>query len=104
MARSPKKKNVAAKKTTTAKKKNIVKKKSAPKKKNTPKDNGVNANRLVIHTDDITKILGIHMRSAQRLMQRMKEVLGRRKDEYVSIKEFAKYVHLDEKDIRQNLS
>jgi hypothetical protein len=60
--------------------------------------------RLVIHTDDITVVLGINIRTAQRLLQTIRETLGRRKNEYVSIKEFAEYVHLKEEDVKRTLS
>lgn len=104
-----KKKRIAAKKTTQVKKKAIASKKKiiVKKKKSVRKATasaGPAVHRLVIHTDDITKILGINIRTAQRLLQTIREELGRKKKDYVSIKEFADYVHLGEDDVKQNLS
>jgi hypothetical protein len=106
-----KKKRIAAKKTAQVKKKAIAtKKKTVVKKKKTVKKapasfKTVTENqRLVIHTNDITKILGINIRTAQRLLQTIREELGRKKKDYVSIKEFADYVHLGEDEVKQNLS
>jgi hypothetical protein len=102
-----KKKRIAAKKSTGAKKK------SAATQKNNAQHNGtlkkgtvpqkITPGRLVIHTRDITKIMGINVRTAQRLLKDIKDSLGRSKNEYVSIKEFSKYVHLEEKDVQANL-
>jgi len=103
---------MAKKKRIAAKKKSQVKKKSTAPKKIAAGNNGVlkkttSSNpgpaRLVIHTNDITKIMGINIRTAQRLLKKIKESLGRSKDEYVSVKEFSKFVHLDEKDVQRNL-
>lgn len=104
-----KKKRIAAKKTTSVKKKaRTIKKKAAVKKRKTVKKAAVSSRptlkRLVIHTDDITKILGINIRTAQRLLQSIRQSLGRRKKDYVSIKEFAEYVHLGEDEVKKNLS
>jgi transposase-like protein len=104
-----KKKHIAAKRTVLVKKKAATPKKKAvgKKKKNarkslaTPK---ITTQRLVIHTNDITKILGINIRTAQRLLQSIRESLGRKKKDYVSIREFADYVHLSEAEVKQNLS
>ena len=103
-----KKKRVAAKravqvktKTKAPKKKVTVKKKKTAKKATAP--NGTMSKRLVIHTHDITRILGINIRTAQRLLQTIREELGRRKKDYVSIREFAEYVHLEEEDVKKNL-
>lgn len=104
-----KKKRIAAKKTAQVKKKAITtKRKTAGKKKKTAKKASAPpmpvTQRLVIHTNDITKILGINIRTAQRLLQTIREELGRKKKDYVSIKEFADYVHLTEDEVKQNLS
>jgi transposase-like protein len=104
-----KKKRIAAKKTAQVKKKATApKKKAAVKKKKIVKRSSAlekpAKQRLVIHTNDITKILGINIRTAQRLLQTIREELGRKKKDYVSIKEFADYVHLGEDEVKQNLS
>jgi hypothetical protein len=104
-----KKKRIAAKRIVPAKKKaTATKKKAAVKSKKTTKKLPSSArratNRLVIHTNDITKILGINIRTAQRLLQTIREELGRKKKEYISIREFAEYVHLEEEEVKQNLS
>jgi RecJ-like exonuclease len=104
-----KKKRIAAKRNTLVKKKvTATKKKAAVKKKKTARKAAVSArpvlHRLVIHTDDISIVLGINIRTAQRLLQTIRETLGRRKNEYVSIKEFADYVHLKEEDVKRTLS
>ena len=102
-----KKKRIVAKKTSEAKKKSTARKKIATRnngvlKKATSSNTG--PARLIIHTNDITKIMGINIRTAQRLLKKIKESLGRSKDEYVSVKEFSKFVHLDERDVQKNLS
>jgi hypothetical protein len=104
-----KKKRIAAKRTVLVKKKAAVSKKkvAGKKKKNSKKSHAtswISTQRLVIHTNDITKILGINIRTAQRLMQSIRESLGRNKKDYVSIREFADYVHLAEEEVKQNLS
>lgn len=104
-----KKKRIAAKGTGLSKKKAAApKKKAADKKKKTAKKSlaspKTTTQRLVIHTNDITKILGINIRTAQRLLQSIREELGRKKKDYVSIKEFAEHVHLGEEEVKQNLS
>ena len=104
-----KKKRIAAKKNVLVKKKVATpKKKAAGKKKKTAKKAfatpKIATQRLVIHTNDITKILGINIRTAQRLLQSIRESLGRKKKDYVSIREFADYVHLAEEEVKGNLS
>jgi len=104
-----KKKRIAAKGTVLAKKKaTTFKKKVAGKKKKIAKKSlvtsRISTQRLVIHTNDITKILGINIRTAQRLLQSIREELGRKKKDYVSIKEFADFVHLSEEKVIKNLS
>ena len=104
-----KKKRIASKSNGALKKKAPAsKRKVAGKKKKTAKKSlvtsRISAQRLVIHTNDITKILGINIRTAQRLLQSIRESLGRKKKDYVSIREFADYVHLSEEEVKQNLS
>jgi len=104
-----KKKRIAAKRTVLVKKKAAApKKKAAGKKKKAAKKSPVISRaltqRLVIHTNDITRILGINIRTAQRLLQSIRESLGRKKKDYVSIREFADYVHLSEEEVKENLS
>jgi hypothetical protein len=103
-----KKKRIAAKRTVLVKKKAAATKKKAAgkKKKSAKKSLATSRNstqRLVIHTNDITRILGINIRTAQRLLQSIRESLGRNKKDYVSIREFADYVHLSEEEVKQNL-
>ena len=74
-----KKKRIAAKKAVQVKTRTKAsKKKVAHKKKKTAKKatatNGTISKRLVIHTHDITKILGINIRTAQRLLQTIREI------------------------------
>jgi hypothetical protein len=104
-----KKKRIATKRTVLVKKKATAsKKKAAVKKKRSAKKSSANpplaTQRLVIHTNDITRILGINIRTAQRLLQSIRESLGRKKKDYVSIREFAEYVHLGEDEVKRNLS
>jgi hypothetical protein len=102
-----KKKRIAAKKQVGAKKKSVAPKKNNAQHNGTLKKGAALPQsgpvRLVIHTRDITKIMGINIRTAQRLLKTIKDSLGREKDEYVSVKEFSKYVHLDAKDVQANL-
>ena len=103
-----KKKRIAAKRAVQVKTRaSAPKKKTAGKKKKSAKKATAPSRpiskRLVIHTNDITKILGINIRTAQRLLQTIREELGRRKKDYVSIREFAEYVHLAEDEVKKNL-
>jgi hypothetical protein len=104
-----KKKRIVAKSNGTVKKKALAsKRKTAVKKKKTAKKSlvtpRITIERLVIQTNDITKVLGINIRTAQRLLQSIREELGRKKKDYVSIKEFADYVHLAEEKVIQRIS
>ena len=104
-----KKKRIAAKSNGALKKKALASKgKAAGKKKKTARKSlatsRITISRLVIQTDDITKVLGVNIRTAQRLLQTIREELGRKKKDYVSIKEFADYVHLAEEKIIQKIS
>jgi hypothetical protein len=104
-----KKKRIAARRSVQVRKKaSAPKKNGAVKKKKTARKVTASTKpapqRLVIHTNDITKILGINIRTAQRLLQTIREELGRNKKDYVSIREFAQYVNLGEEEVKQNLS
>lgn len=103
-----KKKRIASRRAVQVRKKASAPGKKTAKKKKAAKKAPASAkpaiNRLVIHTNDITKILGINIRTAQRLLQTIREELGRKKKDYVSIKEFAQYVHLGEDEVKENLS
>jgi hypothetical protein len=104
-----KKKRIASKSNGAIKKKAPAsKRKAAGNKKKTAKKSlatpRITISRLVIQTNDITKVLGINIRTAQRLLQTIREELGRKKKDYVSIKEFADHVHLAEEKVIQKIS
>jgi hypothetical protein len=102
-------KQAVAKKTAPAKKQTIIAAKQktqqsvTAKQTEAPKQEKAIA-RLTIKTDEVAAILGIHLRSAQRLLQDLRESLGKEPKSYISIKEFAKHVQLDYQDIRKQLN
>lgn len=61
--------------------------------KNTPR-------RMVITTKDITNILGKGERSARELMQKLRVVLKKEPEQYVTVAEFCRFVGLTEEEVR----
>jgi len=51
--------------------------------------------RICIYPSDLSKILGINIRSAQRLLRHIKVVLKKEKHQFVTKQELAKYLDID---------
>jgi hypothetical protein len=56
--------------------------------------------RIVVFPKDVTNITGLKRRAAQRLLQNIREDLGKPPGAFVSVAEFASYVHMTESEIR----
>lgn len=59
--------------------------------------------QFVIHTNQVAILLGIPIRTAQEILQANRIVLGKKKNDYVSVKEFCKLNNQDEEDCRRAL-
>jgi hypothetical protein len=56
--------------------------------------------QFVIHSNQVAELLGIPIRTAQEILQANRMVLGKNKNDYVSVKEFCKLNGQDEEDCR----
>lgn len=56
--------------------------------------------RVVITTKDIQNILGICERSARELMQRIRNILGKGPEQYVTVDEFCTFVGLTKDEVQ----
>jgi hypothetical protein len=56
--------------------------------------------RVVITTKDIQNILGICDRSARELMQKLRVMLEKGPEQYVTVAEFCRFVGLTEDEVR----
>jgi hypothetical protein len=59
--------------------------------------------KMIVETSDLILILGKTERTAQRHMARIRKKLGKKKGEYVSVKDFIKVTGLDEFTVQQAL-
>lgn len=59
--------------------------------------------RLVIYPKDVQLITGRGKSSATRLISRMRKLLGKSKDQVITIQEFCAYMGLDEHSVYQLL-
>lgn len=59
--------------------------------------------QFVIHSNQVAQLLGIPLRTAQEILQAYRIVLGKDKNDYVSVKEFCKLNKQDEDDCRRAL-
>ena len=59
--------------------------------------------RVIIHAKEVAVILGIHLRTAQKMLQNTRFALGLGKNAYVSVKSFCFINNFDEDDIRKAL-
>ncbi len=55
--------------------------------------------RLIIQPHDVCVIMGKSKRQAQRLLQTIRDALGKAPHQPVSVKEFAEYMALDLEDV-----
>ena len=59
--------------------------------------------RLVIHAKDVQRITGRTIRTAQLMLQRIREYYHKRQNDFVTVAEFCHYYKMNEKDVRQLL-
>jgi ribosomal protein S3 len=59
--------------------------------------------RVVLYTRDIENITGRRGRTARQLLQKIRNALGKSKDEFITIKEFSLFTGIDEDLIKDFL-
>lgn len=59
--------------------------------------------RVVLYPKDVENITGRRGSTARRLIQRIREALGKSKDEFITIKEFSLFTGIDEDLIKDFL-
>lgn len=59
--------------------------------------------KMIVETSDLILILGKTERTAQRHMARIRKMLGKKKGQYVSVKEFIEVTGLDALTVQQAL-
>ena len=59
--------------------------------------------RVVLYTRDVENITGRRGRTARQLLQKIRNALGKSKDEFITIKEFSLFTGIDEELIKDFL-
>jgi len=59
--------------------------------------------RVVLYTRDVENITGRRGRTARKLIQKIRDALGKSKDEFITIKEFSLFTGIDEELIKDFL-
>ncbi|POY36262.1 hypothetical protein C3K47_10935 [Solitalea longa] len=59
--------------------------------------------RLCIYPKDVSMLTGKSERQAIRLLNKIRELLNKQKHQAVTIEEFAKYLGLDDENVRKNI-
>ena len=59
--------------------------------------------RVVLYTRDVENITGRRGRTSRQLLQKIRNALGKSKDEFITIKEFALFTGIDEDLIKDFL-
>jgi hypothetical protein len=59
--------------------------------------------RVVLYPKDVENITGRRGSTARRLIQKIRDALGKSKDEFITIKEFSLYTGIDEELIKEFL-
>jgi len=60
--------------------------------------------RITIFTQDVERLTGWSQRSARRMLQQVREHLGKKDEEILTITEFCKYTGLKEEQVRPFMS
>jgi hypothetical protein len=63
----------------------------------------IGTKRIVIYAKDVENITGRKERTARKILQEIREKLGKQKWEFVSIKEFCDYTGLKEEDVKNQM-
>jgi len=59
--------------------------------------------RLIIYVKDIEIITGLKSRTARRMMQKIREIEGKSKEQLVTVAEFCNYTHLKEEEVFKSM-
>lgn len=59
--------------------------------------------RVVLYPKDVENITGRRDRTARKLLQKIREALGKSKDEFITVKEFCLFTGIDEDLIKDFL-
>ncbi|OQP51183.1 hypothetical protein [Niastella populi] len=59
--------------------------------------------QFVIHTNQVAELLGCGIRKAQMILASNRAILGKEKNDFISVKEFSRLIKQDEEDIRRAL-
>jgi len=60
-------------------------------------------NRIVVYAKDVENITGRKARTARKLLQQIREKLGKSKDGFVTVREFSLHTGIKEEEIREFL-
>lgn len=61
------------------------------------------AKRIVIYAKDVENITGRKERTARKILQSIREKLGKEKNEFVTIREFCEYTGIQESDEKNHM-
>ena len=59
--------------------------------------------RIVVYPKDVQNITGRKERAARKVLQNIREVFGKQKDGFVTVKEFCAYTGIDEDIVKEFL-
>lgn len=74
-----------------------------PKHRPMKPSSGPIPSRVVLYTRDVENITGRRGRTARQLLQKIRNALGKSKDEFITIKEFSLFTGIDEELIKDFL-
>lgn len=60
--------------------------------------------RIFIQTHDIVRLSGVHVRTARRILQRIRKHYGKPADAFVSFEEFCDYMKLREEKLKERVN
>lgn len=60
--------------------------------------------RMVIYAKDVERITGRRPRTCYTILEKVRKHYGKRKDDFVTVQEFAAFLNLDEQLVKEYLS
>lgn len=60
--------------------------------------------RMVIYAKDVERITGRRPRTCYTILEKVRKHFGKRKDDFVTVQEFAAFLNLDEQLVKEYLS
>jgi hypothetical protein len=57
--------------------------------------------RVVVYAKDIVTLTGRSERTAQRLLQKIRKLLGKNNDQYITIEEFCRFTGFKEEELKK---